>query len=139
MNRRTSKFAPLFYNEPFRVFFPTGLLLGIIGVALWPAYYFGIIATYPSISHARLMIEGFMASFIIGFLGTAGPRITSTSPFSRTEVLVLLTLNLLAAGLHFGDQISIRGGNDFSQERAGLALSHAMEGARLQHSKELDL
>jgi uncharacterized protein involved in response to NO len=49
------------------------------------------------------MIEGFMASFIIAFLGTAGPRITSTSPFSRSEVLALLTLDLLAAGLHFGD------------------------------------
>jgi uncharacterized protein involved in response to NO len=49
------------------------------------------------------MIEGFMASFIIGFLGTAGPRITSTSPFSQREVVALFTLDLLAAGLHFGD------------------------------------
>jgi uncharacterized protein involved in response to NO len=49
------------------------------------------------------MIEGFMASFIIGFLGTAGPRITSTSALSRKEVLVLLTLDLLTAGLHFGE------------------------------------
>ena len=73
------------------------------GVALWPAYYFDRTAAYPSISHARLMIEGFMASFIIGFLGTAGPRITSTSPLSPKEVVVLLTLDLLAAGLRFGE------------------------------------
>jgi uncharacterized protein involved in response to NO len=52
--------------------------------------------------HARLMIEGFMASFIIGFLGTAGPRITSTRHFSRSELVVLMTLDLLSAGLHFG-------------------------------------
>jgi len=48
------------------------------------------------------MIEGFMASFIIGFLGTAGPRITSTVHFTRVEVVTLLTFVLLAAGLHFG-------------------------------------
>ncbi len=93
---------PFFYQEPFRIFFPTGLLLGMIGVALWPAYYAGWISVYPSISHARLMIEGFMGSFIIGFLGTAGPRITSTASFSGKAVLSLLTLLLLAAGLHFG-------------------------------------
>jgi uncharacterized protein involved in response to NO len=92
-----------FFGEPFRVFFPAGILLGIAGVALWLAYYWGFLSTYPGTAHARLMIEGFMASFIIGFLGTAGPRITSTSPFSRGEVLVLLTLDLLAAGLHFGN------------------------------------
>ncbi len=92
-----------FFGEPFRIFFPAGILLGIAGVSLWLFYYGGLVTTYPATAHARLMIEGFMASFIIGFLGTAGPRITSTSPFSRGEVLLLLTLDLLAAGLHFGN------------------------------------
>ena len=65
-------------------------------------YYAGAITEYPAILHARLMIEGFMASFIIGSLGTAGPRITSAPHFSRAEVLLLVTFDLLAAGLHFG-------------------------------------
>jgi uncharacterized protein involved in response to NO len=64
-------------EEPFRIFFPIGAVLALFGVSLWPLYYAGAITEYPSIPHARLMIEGFMASFIIGFLGTAGPRITS--------------------------------------------------------------
>ncbi len=89
-------------EEPFRIFFPIGALLALLGVALWPLYYAGAIAEYPAILHARLMIEGFLASFIIGFLGTAGPRITSTPHFTRTEVLLLVTFDLLAAGLHFG-------------------------------------
>jgi uncharacterized protein involved in response to NO len=92
-----------YYAEPFRIFFPAGILLGIAGVAIWPAYYSDLIISYPGTTHARLMIEGFMASFIIGFLGTAGPRITSTPSFSSNEVVTLLTLDLLAAGLHFGD------------------------------------
>lgn len=103
MNAPSSKRMPDFFAEPFRIFFPAGILIGIAGVALWPAYYAGFVITYPGTGHARLMIEGFMASFIIGFLGTAGPRITSTSPFSRREVVALFTLDLLAAGLHFGD------------------------------------
>ncbi len=89
-------------EEPFRIFFPAGALLALLGVSLWPLYYAGSLAEYPAILHARLMVEGFMASFIIGFLGTAGPRITSASHFSRAEVLLILTLDLLAAGLHFG-------------------------------------
>ncbi len=91
-----------YYEEPFRLFFPLGALLGVLGVSLWPLFYGGVFVTYPSVVHARLMIEGFMASFIIGFLGTAGPRITSAPHFSRNEVGALFTLDLLAAGLHFG-------------------------------------
>ncbi|MGI9114967.1 MAG: NnrS family protein [Chthoniobacterales bacterium] len=90
-------------EEPFRVFFPLGAVLGTIGVSLWPLWYLGWLTTYPSITHARLMIEGFMASYIVGFLGTAGPRITSSFPLAMPEVCALLTLDALAAGLHAGD------------------------------------
>jgi uncharacterized protein involved in response to NO len=103
MKDRALKSPADFFGEPFRIFFPAGILLGMAGVALWPVYYGGIVSTYPATTHARLMIEGFMASFIIGFLGTAGPRVISTPPFSRGEVIALLTLDLLAAGLHFGN------------------------------------
>jgi uncharacterized protein involved in response to NO len=101
MQNRKESFQP-FCEEPFRLFFPIGLILGIAGVSLWPLYYAGLVTTYPGTVHARLMIEGFMASFIIGFLSTAGPRITSTSHFSRVELITLLTLDLLSAGLHVG-------------------------------------
>src|SRR4029078_1173262 len=95
--------APLpLAEEPFRIFFPTGLLLGTVGVSLWVLYYSGVSISYAHVTHARLMIEGFMASFIFGFLGTAGPRLTSAPHFTRPEVLLLITLDLLAAGLHFG-------------------------------------
>src|ERR1044071_6449142 len=88
--------------EPFRIFFPTGALLGAVGVSLWIHYYLGVGIPYPNVAHARLMIEGFMASFIFGFLGTAGPRLTSTLPFSPAELLTLFTLDLLATGAHLG-------------------------------------
>lgn len=90
-------------EEPFRIFFPTGLFLGIVGVSLWPLFYFGGRIAYPDISHARLMIEGFMGSFVLGFLGTAGPRILSAPPLSMRLVGALFTLNLLAAGFHIAN------------------------------------
>ena len=69
--------------EPFRIFFPLGLLLGAIGVALWPLYVWHAIDFYPAQAHVRLMIEGLMGSFIIGFLGTAGPRLLDARPLGR--------------------------------------------------------
>jgi len=89
-------------EEPFRIFFPTGLLLGTVGVSLWVLYYSGVAISYPNVTHARLMIEGFMASFIFGFLGTAGPRLTSAPPFSFSELATIFTLDLFAAGTHLG-------------------------------------
>jgi len=105
MTRSFSKFQ----TEPFRIFFPAGIFLGFIGVSLWVLYYLGAGVAYPNVAHARLMVEGFMASFIFGFLGTAGPRLTSAPHLSLAEVAALFTLDLLAAGAHtagahrFGD------------------------------------
>ena len=89
-------------HEPFRIFFPTGALLGLIGVLLWVLFYLGAGVPYPNVAHARLMIEGLMASFIFGFLGTAGPRLTSAPHFSLAEIAIVFTFDLLAAGAHTG-------------------------------------
>ena len=71
-------------------------------MSLWVLYYSGFAVSYPNVTHARLMIEGFMASFIFGFLGTAGPRLTSAPAFSFAELTTIFTLDLLAAGTHLG-------------------------------------
>ncbi len=93
-------FTSLCWEEPFRVFFPAGLLLGVIGVLLWPMFLLGFTQTYPAIAHARLMIEGMMTCFIFGFLGTAGPRVMSVPHFTRAEVLRALLLIIAASFAH---------------------------------------
>lgn len=100
-SRTTRSFAQV-CQEPFRIFFPAGALLGLIGVSLWVLYYLGAGVPYPNVAHARLMIEGMMASFIFGFLGTAGPRLTSAPHFSLAEIAIVFTFDLLAAGAHTG-------------------------------------
>ncbi len=99
-NRARPEYVRLVCEEPFRIFFPAGVLLGVVGVSVWVLFYLGAGIPYPNVAHARLMIEGFMASFIFGFLGTAGPRITSAPHFSLSEVTTIFTLDLLAAGAH---------------------------------------
>lgn len=95
----SQRFPALCFAEPFRIFFPLGLLLGAIGVALWPLYVWHAIEFYPANAHVRLMIEGLMGSFIIGFLGTAGPRLLDARPLSPVETSTLFALQILNAFL----------------------------------------
>lgn len=87
-------------EEPYRVFFPLALLVGIIGVLLWPLFYWGQLSYYPTFSHTRLMIEGFVGGFAIGFLGTAIPKMLNTKPFQVWQIGVLLALYLGLCGFH---------------------------------------
>ncbi len=75
------RFAPLrgprlsLRSEPYRLLFPAGILASVIGVSLWPLLYAGWLAYYSGEAHARLMIQGFVGAFAIGFLSTApSPR-----------------------------------------------------------------
>src|SRR3569623_1349319 len=103
-DRAVSDSKPRFFTlclaEPFRIFFPLATLLGLSGVSLWPRYFAGLHKFYPGAMHARMMIECFLAGFVIGFLGTALPRLLSAPPLRRGELRLLLALFLLTAGLH---------------------------------------
>ncbi len=104
MSAPRPSFLSLCPAEPFRIFFPLATLLGVSGVSLWPLYFSGLHKFYPGPMHARLMIEGFLAGFVIGFLGTALPRLLSAPPLRRGELWTLVALYLLSAGLHIGHQ-----------------------------------
>ena len=133
MTARRPSFLSLCPAEPFRIFFPLATLLGISGVSLWPLFFLGLHKFYPGPMHARLMIEGFLAGFIIGFLGTALPRLLSAPPLRRGELWTLLALYLLTAGLHIGEQP--RAG-DVAFITLMLSFGACMV-ARLRHRAEL--
>src|SRR5690606_3950720 len=73
-------------SEPYRLFFPIGILTAIAGVMMWPLLYAGKLGFYPGEAHVRVMIGGFMGAFVTGFLGTAFPRLTGNSPWSVGEL-----------------------------------------------------
>src|SRR5438128_11231971 len=79
-------------TDPYRIFFPLGIVLGAMGVSIWPLYYFGITDGYSGRAHAFVQTDGFLYSFIAGFLLTAIPRFTGTEPPSRRVPCVLAAL-----------------------------------------------
>lgn len=79
--------------EPYRVFFFSGAVWSVVGVSLWPLFYAQGISAYPNLAHARLMIEVFAGAFVIGFLGTAGPRMASAPKLTPPELLGLFALH----------------------------------------------
>jgi uncharacterized protein involved in response to NO len=79
--------------EPFRLFFPLGLLFGWIGISHWILYATGVSSSFSGTTHANLQLECFETAFAAGFLFTAIPRRTAGPPAS------LLTLATCAAGL----------------------------------------
>lgn len=86
--------------EPYRLFFFSGAVWSIIGVLLWPLFYAQQIGFYPNVVHARLMIEAFGAAFVVGFLGTAGPRMATAPKLTPLELFWLFGLHQACAFSH---------------------------------------
>src|SRR4249920_2181605 len=76
----------LWRTEPFRPFFPLGVLLGWIGIGHWLLYSLGITATYSCMLHGLVQTQAFLMAFAVGFLMTALPRRTQTAPPSTVEL-----------------------------------------------------
>lgn len=97
--------------EPFRAFFPLAVLAGITGAALWPLYFAHIISLYPGQAHARIMATGLLGGFILGFLGTAMPRMLSAPKLGVFNVTALACLHVAMVGCYasgkigWGDQV----------------------------------
>jgi len=84
-------------EEPFRLLFPVGVGFGLVGVGHWLFYGLGITSHYSGVVHASLQIQGFVASFIIGFLLTALPKFTVGPPVSTVEAVGILGGTILVA------------------------------------------
>ena len=81
--------GPIWASEPFRIFFPLGLGATVIGVVIWPLFYWGAWNFPPQLQHPRIMIFGFGGAFLCGFLGTAWPRFVDAGPLRPFEVVLL--------------------------------------------------
>ena len=90
MNRGVKRFFGMILEEPYRLFFPLGMLAGIWGVLMWPMFYDGNLPFYPNEVHARMMTAGFMGAFVAGFLGTAFPRLTAARHWMTGELIAVL-------------------------------------------------
>ncbi len=89
-----SKRWSLILHEPFRLFFPLGILFGIAGTGHWLIYGTGLSDTYSGYYHASLQMWLYMGSFVAGFLMTAIPRFASAPHAKTSEIIALLFLML---------------------------------------------
>ncbi len=98
--------GPVWRAEPFRLFFPLGVVLSWVGVGHWVLYGLGVTATYSCELHGFVQMQAFMMAFAIGFLFTALPRRTRTAPAAAVELIAaaaaLLTITGGALAEHFG-------------------------------------
>lgn len=86
--------AKLFFSsEPYRWFFPLGVIFLLWGSLVWLPLVWGA-DTYPVTLHRFLMLNGFVACFIAGFLMTAIPRFSQTANAHFVEV-ILFSLTLV--------------------------------------------
>ena len=83
-------------ESPYRLFFPVGVLAGILGVLVFPMFFAGWLTIYPNQLHPRLMIHGFAGAFVMGFLGTSWPRFLEAKRLTVWECALLLVLWLAA-------------------------------------------
>ncbi|HEY8923682.1 MAG TPA: NnrS family protein [Polyangia bacterium] len=80
----------LLRREPFRLFFPLGLVLGAAGIAHWLLFTTGLSRHYLGRFHAVTQTQAFLVAFAAGFLGTAIPKRTRTAPATWLELGTLL-------------------------------------------------
>ena len=89
------RLGAMILEEPYRLFFPVGMLAGVWGVLMWPLFYGGHLLFYPGEAHARIMVGGFMGAFVAGFLGTAFPRLVGARKWRAAEFGAILVAWLL--------------------------------------------
>ena len=82
--------TPLWRLEPYRVLFPLGALLAWAGVLHWLLHSVGLLANYEPVFHSIAQIQGFMMCFAVGFLFTAIPRRTGTTPPAAWQMIVAI-------------------------------------------------
>jgi uncharacterized protein involved in response to NO len=85
-------------SEPFRLFFPLGVVFAWVGVGHWLLYATGATATYSCRFHGLVQMQAFMMAFAIGFLLTALPRRTQSPLVGRMELAAFAAALIVTTG-----------------------------------------
>jgi uncharacterized protein involved in response to NO len=81
--------ASTWRREPFRVFFPLGVVLAWVGIGHWLLYATGATRSYSCLLHGVVQMQAFMMAFAVGFLLTALPRRTESAPPAAAEMVIV--------------------------------------------------
>lgn len=89
-------------KEPYRLFFPLGAIFLLWGILLWLPQIWNP-GEYPVLVHRYLMLNGFMGSFIAGFLMTAVPKFSKTFSARISEVFLFFVVTIVGIWFAYQD------------------------------------
>lgn len=89
-------------SEPYRILFPIGVMYCLWGVLIWLPQIFSA-ESYPVLAHRYLMLNGFSASFIAGFLMTAVPKFSQTKSAEIYEISSFILITFIGMILAYLD------------------------------------
>jgi uncharacterized protein involved in response to NO len=119
-------------REPFRLLFPLGALIAIVGVLPWLLFGTGMTRMWLGTYHALTLTQGFLLAVAAGFLGTMIPRRTGGRPLSTGQLALLAGALVVIPPALFGDHLALA-------EVAYLAALVTLAGfalSRLRHSQQ---
>ncbi|HZZ85530.1 MAG TPA: NnrS family protein [Anaeromyxobacteraceae bacterium] len=94
-------------HDPWRAFFPLGLLLAWAGVSEWLLYAIGATAEYRATFHASAQVQGFMTCMAIGFLYTFVPRRTATTEPTNLQLVATAAAPVAATVAAWEGQLAL--------------------------------
>lgn len=93
--------------EPYSLFFSLGLFSAFLGSFLWFAFQYQWISFFPRLAHGNLMFFGFLWAYVAGFLMTAIPKMTRTSPANYLEIFLGMFFIFLQWAFNFRNSITL--------------------------------
>ncbi len=101
-------------SEPYRLLFPMGIMLALLGIGVWiPFYFWPTSFPYPGQGHSVIQIQGFLLCFILGFLTTMLPKVLGVRPLRLLQFLIfpigLILLSVCAWFRFQPAQIAVQG------------------------------
>lgn len=75
---------------PYQLLFPVGIFCALLAVAIWFIQDLQLFMTPVMLVHGKLVVGGFLWSFILGFLMTALPKMSGTASANTFEKLLAL-------------------------------------------------
>jgi uncharacterized protein involved in response to NO len=94
-------------EEPYRVFFPFGILAGLAGVSHWLFYALKWIPEYSMLVHSSIQIQVYMGAFVLGFLLTAMPRFASAPAATTAEFSAFFACLILVLGAYLSGHLTL--------------------------------
>ncbi len=91
-------------KDPYRLFFPLGVLLGWIGVGQWLLFSLRLDGNFRVVFHSMVQVQGFLACFVAGFLFTFIPRRTQGAPPATWQLAVAAACPFLLCGFAWAEQ-----------------------------------